>query len=187
MAQKRAQQANKPLRVLFQDEARFGRMNKPTRCWSVHPLRPEAPQQLIREYTYAYATVDPLRGSIQSAMLPHMTTYCMSVFLRQVARSYRKEEVLLFCDQAASHRAKTLTIPKNIRLHPLPPYSPQLNPVEHLWDEIREKYFPNRLFDSMDQLEDHLCDALRSMHSKRKYTKSLCGFSWLINCILKAN
>ncbi len=110
----------------------------------------------------------------------------MNLFLKEIGRVYRKEQVILFCDQASSNRAQALAIPKNIQMEPLPPYSPQLNPVEHLWDDLREKYFPNLLFDSIDRLEDHLCNALKSIQARRAYTKSLCGFSWLVNCILNA-
>lgn len=162
-------------------------MNRPKRAWSIRPHRPEVPQQLIRQYTYAYATVDPLRGSLQSLVLPQMTAECMTLFLKEVARRYRGEYVLIFCDQAACHQAKGLDLPAHIELESLPPYSPQLNPVEHLWDDMREKFFPNVVYDSMEALEEQLCKALKTMKKKRSYTQSLCGFSWIVNCILNAN
>ncbi|NKB22987.1 MAG: hypothetical protein GKR87_01030 [Kiritimatiellae bacterium] len=113
-----------------------------------------------------------------------MTTERMNLFLKQMARTYRNEQVLMFWDQASSHRAQTLNIPKSMEIHSLPPYSPQLNPVEHLWDDLREKYFPNLLFDSIDRLVGHLCNGLKAIQARKAYIKSFCGFSWLVNCIL---
>ena len=55
---------NLPLRVMFQDEARFGRLSGPRRCWAPAPLRPVVSVALVREYTYAYAAVSPQNGAL---------------------------------------------------------------------------------------------------------------------------
>ena len=68
-------------------------------------------------------------------------------------------------DGAGWHRAKDLQIPENLRLLPLPPYSPQLNPVEHVWEDIREKWFPNLVFDSLRAVEDRLVQALATLEN----------------------
>ena len=68
-------------------------------------------------------------------------TECFQIFLETVAKKYYKELILLFVDGAGNHCSDELEIPTNIILHLLPPYSPELNPQENLWDEIREKIF----------------------------------------------
>ena len=83
-----------------------------------------------------------------------------SLFLDEVAKTHCRELIVMFLDKAGWHTAKALTIPENVRLCYLPPYSPELNPAEHLWDEIREKWFPNLVFHHMDGVEDALMEAL---------------------------
>jgi transposase len=82
-------------------------------------------------------------------------------------------------DRASWHRAKSLKIPENIRLLPQPPYSPEVMPVEHLWEEIREKHFDNHIFKSLDAVEDTLCQALRQLIAQPKRLRSLSFFPHL--------
>ena len=74
-----------------------------------------------------------------------------------------------------------------MKLHFLPPYSPELNPVEHLWDELREKHFHNRIFDSIEALEDHLVDALNAMEKDVDRVASITQWPWIINTFFNAN
>ncbi len=85
-------------------------------------------------------------------------------------------------DSAGWHQSKELQRPANIHLELLPPYSPELNPTEHLWDYIREqKGFNNHVFDSMEELEAHLEAVLKNLQQEKDYIKSLCTFNWMIN------
>lgn len=70
-------------------------------------------------------------------------------------------------------------MPENIRLLQQPPYSPQVMPVEHLWDEIREKYFYNRTFKSLNAVEDTLCEALRRLNQQPESLRSMTFFPHL--------
>jgi transposase len=88
----------------------------------------------------------------------------------------------VFADSAGWHKSKELQKPGNIQLELLPPYSPELNPTEHLWDYIREqKGFNNHIFDSLDQLEDHLEAVLKNLKEEKDYIQSLCTFEWMLN------
>jgi transposase len=80
-----------------------------------------------------------------------------------------------------------LKVPENIRLFKQPPYSPELNPVEHVWDDIREKEFTNRAFDSIDSVIDTLCTGINRLANTPDYLKSMTGFSHIINssCIAR--
>ena len=89
----------------------------------------------------------------------------------------------MFLDGAGWHRANDLSVPDNMRLEALPPYSPQLNPVEHIWDEIREKWFTNEVFDSLEAVEDRLVEALVNLENDKESVASTTGFDWIINCL----
>ena len=83
-------------------------------------------------------------------------------------------------------RQKKLTVPKNMRLAYLPPYSPELNPAEHLWDCIRENWFSNKTFKSIDAVEDTLVEGLVALEKDAARVQSLAGFNWIVNDILNA-
>lgn len=183
---KRQAQEGRKVRLMFQDEGRFGRISDLRRCWAPEGVRPDVPVQIVREYTYGFVAVSPHDGTMDSLILPEVNTQTMTIFLAEVASRHSEEFILMFMDQAGWHRALDLVIPKNIRLIWLPPYSPQCNPVEHIWDEIREKWFPNRVFQSLDAMEDILCDALQTLENDKKRVNSLTGFKWIVSVLLNA-
>ena len=74
--------------------------------------------------------------------------------------------------------------PHNMRLLSLPPCAPELNPVEHVWDELREKRFHNRVFDSLDALEDRLEIALKDFERDAPIIKSIVSWPWIIDALL---
>lgn len=86
---------------------------------------------------------------------------------------------------AGWHQSHELAPPPNLRLLKLPPYSPELNPVEHLWDELREKSFHTLVFDSLDTLEGHLESALREMESDIARVRSIVALPWIIKSLLR--
>ncbi|GCE08150.1 hypothetical protein KDAU_54790 [Dictyobacter aurantiacus] len=138
--------------IMAQDEGCFGRISRAKRCWAPPGVRPHVPAQVVREYTYAYVAVAPVLGQMVSLILPEVSTSMMNLFLEQVSQTFSKYFIVMQVDQAGWHHAKNLIIPENIRLIPQSAYNPELNPVEHVWDELREKYFHNRVFASLDQL-----------------------------------
>ena len=109
---------------------------------------------MVREYTYAYAAVSPADGVLDSLILPTVNAQAMSLFLHEVSQRHPDDFILMVMDKAGWHVANDLVIPENMRLIFLPPYSPELNPVEHLWDEIREKWFPNKVFNSLKEVQN---------------------------------
>ena len=142
--------------------------------------------QLVREYVYAYAAVSPHDGTLDSLVLPLVDAAAMSLFLAEVARRHPDACVLLVLDGAGWHRAQELAVPANIRLVPLPPYSPQLNPAEHLWDEIREKWFANTVFRSLDTVEEQLVAALVALEADPGRVAGVTGFPWITAIPMKA-
>jgi hypothetical protein len=172
---------------MFQDEGRFGRINDPSRCWAPAGMRPSVPAQMIREFTYAFAAISPHDGTLDSLILPDVNAEAMTLFLTEVSDRHPDDFVLMFMDQAGWHKAKNLIVPENMRLEWLPPYSPECNPVEHLWDEIREKWFGNLVFKGMDGVEDTLSVALSVLEKATDIVKGLAGFDWIISIPLNAN
>jgi transposase-like protein len=138
---------------------------------------------VTQEYTYAYAAVSVADGVLDSLILPYVNTSCMQLFLDEVAARHSTDRIVMIVDGAGWHRSETLVIPKNMRLIKLPPYAPELNPVEHLWDELREKYFHNRVFKSIDALEDHLSASLLKMEQNHQLVHSIVAWPWIINSL----
>ena len=127
---------------MFQDEARFGRINDVRRCWAPKPVRPLCQAMLTHETTYAYAAVDVLTGELDSLILPHVNTQCMQLFVDEVGQRHPDKHIIMVLDGAGWHAGSDLHPPANMRLLSLPPYAPELNPVEHVWDELREEALP---------------------------------------------
>lgn len=120
---------------MFQDEARFGRINDVRRCWAPKPVRPLCQAMLAHEYTYAYAAVEAKSGELDSLILPHVNTGCMQLFLDEVGVRHPNDKIVMVPDGAGWHASGLLKPPQNMKLLPLPPYAPELNPIEHVWDD----------------------------------------------------
>ncbi len=166
---------------MFQDEARFGRLSDPRRCWAPAPLRPAVGLALVRQYTYAYAAVAPKDGTLDWMLSPKMDRSNMEAFLDHVSQRHAQEFVLMVIDGAPSHRSQQLRVPSNMTLVRLPCYSPELNPVEHLWDEIREKEFGNRVFDSLGAAMAQAARGLNRFQNSPPAVRSLTGWDWILN------
>ncbi len=171
---------SKPIALFFQDEGRFGRINNLKRCWVGAKDRALVGQQLIREYIYAYTAVCPATGENFSLILPWADTGAMNIFLSEFSKEHSHYRVIMIMDKAGWHRSNSLEIPENISFLFLPPYSPELNPVEKIWRYIREKKgFNNQTFDSIDDVENTLEKALYELFDEKDEMKSLCNFNWL--------
>ena len=119
---------------MFQDEARFGRISDVRRCWCPKPHRPLAQAMVTQEYTYAYAAISPADGCMDSLVLPYVNGQCMQLFCEEIAARHPGDRIVMVLDGAGWHKNEQLPLPSNIRLLFLPPYAPELNPVEHFWD-----------------------------------------------------
>jgi len=148
------------IRLMFQDEAGFGRINKPKYCWCRKGLRPCVPCHHIREYRYAYGAAEPQTGESFFLVLPYCNTDCMNIFLRELSREYPGDYIILVVDGAAWHRAKALQIPDNLELFFLPPATPEMNPVEQIWAWLRLHGFRNEVFQTLDKVVERLCDVI---------------------------
>ena len=108
---------------MAQDEGCFGRISRAKGCWAPPGVRPHAPSQVVREYTYVYAAVAPQAGVLTSLILPEASTEMMNLFLEHLSLTYSKYFIVMQVDGAGWHRSQELVIPANIRLIEQPPYS----------------------------------------------------------------
>ena len=164
---------------MFQDEAGFGRINKPKYCWCRKGIRPSVPCHHIREYRYAYGAVEPKTGDSFFLILPNCNTVCMNVFLKELSAAYPKDFILMVADGASWHTSGGLNIPKNIEIFPLPPYTPEMNPIEQIWKEIRKRGFKNEIFPSLEKVVDRLCNTICSLSPQT--IKSITGRDWIMS------
>ena len=160
---------------MFADEARFGRMNRIRRCWAPIGTRPEVAAQLIREYIYLYGAVSPKDGTCVYLIMPTSNTASFQAFLDVLARKFARQDILLVLDGAPNHRCGNLAVPDY-----LPPYSPELNPKENLWDEIREKIFKNYALKSMDGVRAKLRQAILYIERNPKRARSITSFPYIV-------
>ena len=102
----------------------------------------------------------------------------MNEFLKRLSREFKEDYLILIMDNAVWHKSKTLNIPENIELMFIPPYIPELNPIEQIWKEIREKVFFFFLFPTLEHVIDRLCETINNLTNE--VVKSICKREWLI-------
>ena len=166
--------------LFFEDEAAFGRMNHLRKCWVYKADRAIVKKQAIREYLYAFTAVCPQTGETCSIISPFCNTEAMNALLLETSNTYPQYRILMVMDSAGWHTTNKLELPENITVQTLPAYSPELNPVEHIWDYIREqKEFNNYTFDSLDEVDNQLGVALCDLHNEKEIMRSMCNFDWI--------
>jgi putative transposase len=164
---------------MAQDEGRFGRITDIRKCWAPKGIRPKVGKQIARTFVYVYAAVCMALGKMTSLILPYANTDMMNLFLAEVSNDFKNYFVIMLVDGAGWHRSSDLKIPENIRLVQQPSHSPELNPVEHLWEELRENYLPNKVFKSLDAVERALCKGLLELHDDPTRLSSMTNFPYL--------
>lgn len=130
-----------------------------------------------RENMYSFAAVAPSTGEIITESFEKSNTDSMNVFLRKVATATEGKSVLMILDRAAWHTTHKLSIPDSIKLLFLPPTSPELNPVEHLWKHIRTERFHNIIFDTIQAVYSAVSEGILAVGAKT--LQSLCACSYL--------
>ena len=126
------------LRLFAFDEARFGLKSWHRRRWCPKGHRPPWVVQDKYEWLWLYSAVEPLTGESFSLYLPRLDGTCLQVFLNHLSTVHPADPLLLVMDQASSHRSTRVDWPDNLQPLLLPPYSPQLNPAERWFEELRK-------------------------------------------------
>jgi transposase len=152
------------------------------RRWTPVRKRPPYTLKIGYQYTYLYLGVNPKEGKIFALILPDMTGASYEIFLEEFSKYIGKEEVLLIVDNVPSHKSKNIKIPDNIVLEKLPPYSPELNPVERIFEEIR-KDMSNKIFEGIEEVEDYLIEILKKYFENPKLVKKLTLYPYIREAI----
>ncbi len=145
------------------DEARLGTHSKLGHGWFPKGARSRVSVKLGFKNFYVYGAIEPASGEAFTLLLPSVNTQTMSAFLQELAQRYPEEKIILVMDGAGWHKSKKLCIPKNIAIIFLPPYCPELNPVERFWLYMKKEILRNKFYDSLDQLKDVTCSFLNSV------------------------
>lgn len=156
MAQIAVDHPGKRIETYFQDEARFGQQGTLARGWARRSERFTAVRQTKYDWLYVIGAACPRSGHAVGMLSPYISVEVMNIFLGQFTTEIPDNvHVVMVWDQAGFHTGNALKVPKNITIVPLPPYSPELNPMENLWHYLRSHYWSNRIFGNYGDL----CDA----------------------------
>jgi len=101
----------------------------------------------------------------------------MNVFLAELSQEYSSDKLALIMDGAGWHKSSDLKVPENIKIFFLPPYSPELNPVERLWLYIKQRILSNKIYQTIDDLENTLCEFMSGL--SKEVVKNICTASYL--------
>lgn len=165
------------VRLMYQDEAGFGRISKMSSCWAPQGIRPNIHSHYMREYRYCYGAVDAQIGDSFFLISGGCNTEWMNEFLRQVSQAYPDDYILLVMDNAIWHKSSTLEIPSsNIELAFIPPYTPEMNPIEQVWKEIRKRGFKNKAFQTLEAVIDKLQEVIQGL--EKGVLKSTVSRQW---------
>jgi hypothetical protein len=161
------------------DEARIGQKNKITRRWAKRGARPSAPHDQRTRSAYIFGAICPKLGKAAALVMPWCDTHAMNQHLIEISANVADDaHAMLVMDQAGWHMSNALIVPANITILPLPPKSPELNPVENLWQFMRDNWLSNRVFKSYDDIVDHCCDAWRKLQRQPWRIMSIGRRKW---------
>jgi transposase len=127
---------------------------------------------------YLYSAVNPKTGEDFTLLLPKVNTDCMNVFLEEMVKKEQDKSIIMIMDGAGWHSSNDLKVPSNIEIICLPPYSPELNPVERMWLYIKQRTIKNKIYDTIEALEEVICGFLSSSINE-EILKSVCRVEYL--------
>ena len=139
-------------------------------------IKPKCSFQQVFKSTYLYGSFSPLTGDMFCLELPFCNADNFQIYLDEFSMERPNEFKIVVLDNGAFRKAKSLSIPKNIGLIFLPPYSPELNPAEKIWLTIKRK-FENRLFESLEKLGEFISSSLKKITTEK--VKSICSFKYI--------
>ena len=171
---------NKNLEFWFQDEARVGQKGTLTRIWAKRGTRPRRRRDQRHANAYIFGAVCPARDCGVALVLPHSDTHAMNLHLAALSQHVIcGRHAVVIVDGAGWHIAKALCVPGNISLLFLPPYSPELNAQENIWEYLRQNFLAGRIFDTYDDIIYACCDAWNALTAETGRIASIASRPWL--------
>ena len=171
---------DKRLEIWFQDESRIGQKGELTRQWARCGSRPRQPKDQRHTAAYLFAAVCPASEKTAALVLPYVDTAAMNLHLAEISAQIATDaHAVVILDQAGWHGAKALRVPDNISLLPLPPYSPELNPVENLWQYLKHNFLNARVFESYEAIVAACCAAWTRLRALPGQIRSITSRDWV--------
>lgn len=166
-----------PIKTFFFDEGRFGLQSTVCRLWAEKGKEVKVKVKQGFKNFYMYSAICPKTGDDFSLVLPFVCTDMMNIYIQEFAKQYINQKIVLIMDQAGWHKSKDLVIPENITILFLPPYSPELNPVERFWKYLKKDVLHNVLHETLDHLAASISNFYKTI--EKDTLKSLCHCSYL--------
>ena len=174
-----ARAKGKPIEIWFQDEARVGQQGTLTRIWAKKGTRPRAVRDTRYKWAYIFGAVCPERGVGAGLVMPFADTEAMNAHLAEIARTISPgAHAVLLVDGAGWHISGKLKLPTTISLVTLPPYTPELNPVENIWGYLRQNKLSNRTYNTYKQIVDACCEAWKTIIDAPALITSITTRDW---------
>ncbi len=168
--------------IWFQDEIRVGQKNGLVYQWAKRGTRPRQPKDQRYASCYIFGAVCPARDVGAALVMPYADTEAMQKHLDEIAKNVApKAHAVMLMDGAGWHKSGDLNIPKNISPMIIPPYSPELNPVENIWQFLRQTYLSNQVFEDYDKIVDACCEAWKRLTNEAGRITSIASRKWAIN------
>ncbi len=151
------------------------------RQWARRGTRPRQPADQRYESAYLFGAICPARGTGAALALPFADTNAMQLHLDEIARTVaRGAHAVLLLDRAGWHTTRALTVPKNITMIFLPSRAPELNPVENIWQYLRQNWLSNRVFGTYEDIVDAACEAWRNLIAQPETIISIGSRQWAL-------
>lgn len=169
----------KRVEIWFQDEARLGQKNGRVRLWAKTGSRPRLPADQRYDNAYLFGAICPLRGTGAALMLPKANTPAMQMHLDEISRNVAaKAHAAVLMDRAGWHKTDKLEVPQNLTIILLPSRSPELNPVENVWQYLRQNWLSNRIFETYEDILDAGCGAWNRLIAQPQTIMSIGMRDW---------
>ncbi len=167
------------MEIWFQDEMRLGQKNGIVRQWARRGSRPRQPADQRYESAYLFGAICPARGTGAGLAMPYADTEAMQLHLEEISRTVaRGAHAVLLLDRAGWHTTGRLVVPRNLTLVFLPSRAPELNPVENVWQYLRQTWLANRVFDTYEAIIDAACEAWRKLLAQPATITSIGQRDW---------
>lgn len=167
------------IEIWWQDEMRIGQQGSLSRIWALKGTRPRVVRQRQFLSAYIFGACCPQKDKSCALILPDANSEMMQLHLLEISKNVAKNHhALVLLDRAGWHMTEQMQIPSNISFIPLPPYSPELNPMEQLWQQLRKIKLSNACYETYDDIVNACCDAWNMFSKEEGAVRKLCSRNW---------
>jgi transposase len=161
--------------IYFQDESRFGLITQNGKMLTSKGVKPICTFQQSYKYKWLYGLFSAETGDNFMLEFPTCDSDCFQVFLDLFSQRRPNELLVTVLDNASIHKTQKLVVPSNVKMIFLPPYSPELNPAEKIWQKFK-RAFSNKLFDNIEQMDEFISELARSLDNIEVMNTCACSY-----------